>query len=289
MGKKSTIEQDQPHDAIERKILATASAFQVPENLSQYEIWALIERRIAKRPAEKVVSFHFNTFLRIAASFLVFVLAGFAVYQSQEVSIQTAFAEHKTITLIDHSVVELNAASSLTYNKLTWSLTRKVYFTGEGFFSVSKGEKFEVISPNGITWVLGTEFNLISRDSIYRVSCLEGKVRVSNQEASSQVILTPGLKTELKQNRLTTAQPYHDNITSWITGEFYFENTPLNEVLNTLEIQYNISIVTEKDSRTYTGYFTNRNLEEALKLVCLPLQLKYDFTDSTTIKITNNK
>ncbi len=286
MSEKSTIGQDQPNDAIERKILDTVSTFRVPENLSQQEIWSRIESRISERPAAKVITFQFNTFLRIAASVLLFVLAGFGVYQSQGVSIEAAFAEHKTITLPDYSIVELNAGSSLSYNKLTWSLTRKVYFTGEGLFSVTKGKKFEVISPNGITQVLGTAFNLLSRGSTYRVACLEGKVRVSNTEASSQIVLTPGLQTELQQNQLSIARPYNDNITSWKTGEFYFENAPLSEVLNTLELQYNINITAEKNNRTYTGYFTNANLEEALKLVCLPLQLNYMFMDSTTVKIS---
>ena len=48
------------------------------------------------------------------------------------------------------------------------------------------------------------------------------------------------------------------------TGEFYFEMRYLTEVLNTLELQYNITIVAEINNRTYTGYFTNKNLEEAL-------------------------
>lgn len=289
MGNKSTIGPDQPHDAIERKILEITSSFLVPGNLSRQEVWLNIENRIANLPAAKVVSFQLNTFLRIAASVLVFVLAGLAVYQSQEVSLQTAFAERNTITLPDQSIIELNAGSSLSYNKLTWSLTRKVYFTGEGLFSVAKGDKFEVISPNGITQVLGTQFNLISRGALYRVACLEGKVSVRNTEATSQVILTPGLQTELQQNTLSAARSYNSNITSWKTGEFYFDNTPLTEVLATLEVQYNINIIAEKSDRKYTGYFTNGNLEEALKLVCLPLQLHYDFTDSMTIKISTKK
>jgi len=289
MGKKSTIGQDQPHEALKRKILDTASSFRVPENLSKQEIWMHIGSRITERPTAKVVIFHFNTFLRIAASVLLFIVAGFAIHQSQEVSVQTAFAEHKTITLPDYSTVQLNAGSSLTFNKLIWSLTRKVYFTGEGLFSVAKGDKFEVISPNGMTQVLGTEFNLISRGSIYRVACLEGKVRVSNTEASSHIILTPGLQTELQQNLLSAARSYNENITSWKTGEFYFENAPLTEVLTTLELQYNINIAAGKDNRTYTGYFTNSNLEEALKLVCLPLQLNYEFINSTNVKISTKK
>lgn len=289
MSNKSTIGQDQPNEEIERKILKTASLFRVRENLSQQEIWSRLESRITERPAAKVIAFQFNTFLRVAASLLLFVLAGVAVHQSQEVSIQTSLAEHKTIILPDHSTAELNAGSSLAYNKLTWSLSRKVYFTGEGLFSVAKGDKFEVISPNGITQVLGTEFNLISRGPIYRVVCLEGKVLVSNINTSSGVILTPGLQTELQQNHLSSPHTFNKNITSWKTGEFYFENAPLTEVLNTLELQYNINIQAEKNNRTYTGYFTNRNLEEALKLVCLPLQLNYDFADSTTIKISTKK
>jgi len=289
MSNKSTIGQDQKNEEVERRILDTSSTFRVPQNLSQQEVWSSIESKIAERSAAKVITLQFNTFLRIAASVLLFIVAGFVVYQSQEVFVKTAFAECKTITLPDHSIVTLNAGSVLGYNKLTWSLTRKVYFSGEGLFSVAKGGKFEVISPNGITQVLGTEFNLISRGSIYRVACLEGKVRVSNPETFSQIILTPGLQTELQKNTLSIAQPYNENITSWKTGEFYFENAPLKEVLTTLELQYNITIVAESINHKYTGYFTNNNLEEALKLVCLPLHMDYKFTDSKPLKISPKK
>lgn len=288
MSKKSTIGQDQQNEELERRILNIASTFRVPENSSQRQVWSSIESRI-DRPTAKVIDLQFNTFLRIAASVLLFVVAGFAVHQSQKVSVLTAFAEHKTITLPDHSIVVLNAGSKLEYNKLTWSFARKVYFTGEGFFSVAKGDKFQVISPNGVTQVLGTQFNLISRGSIYRVACLEGKVRVSNPETSSQIILTHGLQTELQQENLSAAKPYNETIASWKTGEFYFENAPLTEVLATLELQYNIAVTVENTNRTYTGYFTNNNLDEALKLVCLPLHLDYEFTDSTSLKISPKK
>ena len=39
------------------------------------------------------------------------------------------------------------------------------------------------------------------------------------------------------------------------------------------------------DGRLYTGRFSNKNLEEALQLVCLPMGLNFTIMDTGVVKI----
>jgi ferric-dicitrate binding protein FerR (iron transport regulator) len=229
-------------------------------------------------------------YLKIAASLLFLVIAAATLYSLQDVSIHTAKGELKTIVLPDHSTVILNAGSFLHYNSIAFYFIRKVRFSGEGFFSVAKGSTFDVASINGSTQVLGTQFTILSREHRYEVSCIEGKVRVRNSDRTSTVILTANLQIRSIGKKFGTSKNFNPElITAWKQGEFYFENASLAEVLNTLELQYNVSISHRVDTaRRYTGYFTNHNLEEALKLVCLPLRLNYKILQKDQIQISTN-
>lgn len=232
------------------------------------------------------ISVDFRFYLKLAASLCIVVLAGFAVYNFQEVDIATARGEHQQVVLPDNSTVELNAGSSLTYNTFLFAFSRKIYFAGEGFFSVMKGSRFEVVSQQGTVEVLGTQFNILSRRDTYEVACAKGKVKVTNSTNVSGVLLTAGLKTSLLDKKLGEPSTFQPEATAWRNGEFYFDNSPLSEVLSTLELQYDVKIYFDGSTdRSYTGYFRANNLEESLKLVCLPLALEYQILNKKEIKL----
>lgn len=239
-------------------------------------------------PGRKEIRVDFSLYLKIAASLCIIALAALTLYNLQDVNVLTGRGEHQLITLPDQSTVLLNAGSTLQYNTFLFAFTRKLHFTGEGLFSVVKGSRFKVVSPQGAVEVLGTQFNILSRKNTYEVACLEGKVKVTNLTNTSRVILTSGLNTALMNKNLKQPEAFKSEITAWQNGEFYFENSPLSEVLTTLELQYDIKIHFDGPSaRSYTGYFTANNLEESLKLVCLPLDLDYEVLNNKEIKISN--
>jgi transmembrane sensor len=278
----------QHSENIKNVILMTAARFSVPNGKTCAEAWVQFEKTALFHIAEaKQVHFESATYLKLAASLLIFLLASFSVYTLSRVQVTTARGEQRRIELPDHSMVILNAASALQFNRLAFWFTRKIKFDGEGFFSVQKGSAFEVISNHGATQVLGTQFNVVARGEHYEVTCVEGKVSVSTEKAS--VVLAAGQQTRsVRQQELLPPQSLKDDVTAWQRGEFYFENAPLNQVLGTLELQYNITIHFTGDiTRVYTGYFTNQNLDEALKLVCLPLQLKYTVDNKEEVTISN--
>ena len=67
----------------------------------------------------------------------------------------------------------------------------------------------------------------------------------------------------------------------WQAGEFYFNHQPIEDVLEELQRQFNIEIQFEgSGSQEFSGYFTNKNLETALDMICLPLGLQYQKTGS---------
>ena len=72
-----------------------------------------------------------------------------------------------------------SAGSELNYNASKWGEKRELELKGEAFFDVEKGKRFDVNTELGKISVLGTEFNVLSRDSIFKVSCYEGLVQVT--------------------------------------------------------------------------------------------------------------
>ena len=73
----------------------------------------------------------------------------------------------------------LNSKSTITFNKHNWDTNRTLELNGEAFFDVEKGNTFTVKTSQGNVSVLGTEFNVNASVDFFRVSCYEGKVKVS--------------------------------------------------------------------------------------------------------------
>ena len=100
------------------------------------------------------------------------------------------------------------------------------------------------------------------------------------------VTLTKGLFTKLEQNALAEAKPFEDKKTTWRDGDFYFESEPLSVVMEELERQFDIEITLQGDSsRLYTGYFSNKNQDEALDMVFKPMSLTYQRESDNKITV----
>jgi transmembrane sensor len=289
MGNYKQIENGS--NSLRERVLQVSAAFMVPSGISRIDAWPPLEKKItAAVPGRKEIKVDFSLYLKIAASLCIIALAALTLYDLQEVHVLTGSGEHKLISLPDHSTVLLNAGSTLQYNTFLFAFTRKIHFTGEGIFSIVKGSRFKVFGQHGVVEVLGTKFNVRSRRNAYEVSCLEGKVKVTSLENTSPVILTAGLSTALENKKLKPAVAFKSEIIAWKNGEFYFDNSPLSEVLETLELQYDIRIhFDDSTTRSYSGYFTAINLDEALKLVCLPLDLEYEVLSQKEVNISNKK
>ncbi|WP_052467011.1 FecR family protein [Psychroserpens damuponensis] len=210
----------------------------------------------------------------IAAS-VVLLIGLFFILGDDIVTLETNYGDQKTMVLLDGSEVILNSKSTLTYNKDDWEHNRTLNLKGEGFFKVKKGSAFTVITDNGTVTVLGTQFNVNSQHDLFEVRCFEGKVRVKSNDDTFVLLPTNTVRRingfAAEQWESTSANP------SWLEGESTFKSVPLKYVITSLESQYNIAIDTTNinSNLIYTGSFTHKDLNTALKTVFNSLQIRF--------------
>lgn len=254
------------------------SDLRVPSGRSKEQAWQAILEKLEEKSNTRTIPL-IQIALRIAASLIILIAIGGSIWiwGYGEVDIYCPKGQHITQLLPDSSKIQINADTRISYNKVLWFASRKIYIKGEALFKVKKGKKFDVIADMATTSVLGTTFDVYARDGRVKVSCIEGRVSVKNNNSNSKVVLTAGLHTQTVKSELTkpTETIKHEDLT-WPNGEFYFSNTPLIDVFKEIERQFNVDIILKNTGRRfYTGYFKNNDLNEALRLVCIPMGLSY--------------
>jgi len=266
-------------------------SFCVPAKSDKEEIWKRISNSIGQDKVVAIVPL-WKRSLRVAAILLPLMVVTSAglIYFKGKTQINTPMGQQVTVLLPDSSSVTLNADSHLKFNSSTWFLFRSVELSGEALFRVKKGKTFSVEAAGTTTQVLGTVFNVFSRNSEVRVNCFEGRVRVTSNKSKTSVILEHGHTTKLSKAELTPPTKFsNENAASWTNGEFQFIDEPIGKVFEELARQFAVQIVINTNSnRLYTGYFNNQNLEEALNLVCQPMGLTWEIKEKV-ITININK
>lgn len=253
--------------------------WQLPEGKSTDQAWQSLSQRIEQG---RVVEMPQRQWWRYAAAAAVVIgLATFFLWPatSEHLAIRTALGEHRTVALPDGSEAELNAGSSLE-----WMADRSIQLSGEAFFKVKKGSTFTVHTAQGKVEVLGTSFNVLSRDGEFEVACETGRVAVS--AGSSRVEITPGKSIALINGALVLGT-FDTPVSSWTAGKFAYQEEPLQNVLSELERQFNVRIsAPDVQNRFYTGAFEGDDLNAALAAVCVPMALKYKVVDAHNVLIT---
>lgn len=256
----------------------------------EQELKKLHAKKIAK--PGKIIQMRRYKWLAAAASIAIIVGVGSLFFFNQnsigeEISVATLQTEKKTITLPNKSTIDLNIASSITYHTENWEKERKVKLKGEAFFDITKGKPFTVETNSGTIEVLGTTFNIRERNDYIEIVCYSGKVKVTDKN-SETIVLSKGNSTRIVSGNLQTDwNPDSSNEPSWISGESTFEDVPLENVVRELENQYGVKIRRSSNfnNRVYSGAFTHDNIEEAARMVFLPMQIEYKIQSDSMIVI----
>lgn len=271
-------------------------SYRVPEGKERSEVWEAIFEKLGNESLKqeskaRVLQLTFTRVVVAASVLVATILASYIYfYRMGNVNVQLARGQHGVVYLPDSSKVTLNAESRLAYNQNRWFFDRDVSLTGEALFEVTKGQRFRVLTPGATTTVVGTVFNVFSRNGMVKVTCFDGKVKVVAANSKSQTLLTIGMEANTMGYTLQVKKAEAIEVASkptWINEEFFFQNAPLNSVVEELERQFDVDIFLDTDSsRFYTGYFKRTNLAEALNLVCIPLDLKWSYSGEVIV-ITN--
>ncbi|NOR74253.1 MAG: DUF4974 domain-containing protein [Draconibacterium sp.] len=268
----------------EEKILKMTNELIPPSGKPENEVLDSLLDKIEQSAPTKI--FKFKKLIQAVAAIIILLLSIYSVnsYLSNEI-IKTQFAKQTEITLPEGTKVTLNADSKLKWSNNQFEKDRQLTLKGEAYFDVIKGDEFIIKTKLGTVEILGTQLNVFSRDNIFWVSCISGKVKVSANN-KHQIIL-PGEIVELTQQGLIkTIDNNIKKTTSWKEGIFYFEDKPLISIFAELERQFDVSIQYKKlEDRLITVSFSNKKLSEALDIICIPMGLNYEVDNNQKVRI----
>ncbi len=233
------------------------------------------------KPVAKVIWMQPAFRYAVAASVVLITVIAFLL-QPNLTRVSTGFGEQEIAFLPDGSEVRLNSSSSIAYDADEWQENRTVKLVGEAFFNVKKGSDFVVNTEGGNVKVLGTSFNVRSRNNTLEVVCFTGKVNVSSTKTDED--LTPGMGLRLNQGVLERSWTKTlGELPSWINGITNLEDVPLQEALNELTDVFGVEIDYDNtlDSLLFNGAFPNNDAEAAIKLVLEPLNIRYTFESNS--------
>lgn len=234
---------------------------------------------------------------RAAAAFALLAAASIIIYWNsfRMTEFHTDFGERMAITLPDHSQVTLNGNSTLRYNK-AWSgeTDREVWIDGEGFFAVQHTphhRKFIVHTSGELdVQVLGTKFNVKSREQRSEVMLTEGKVRLDMPDSKvAPVFLKPGELATMADKKLSKRVVKQKQYTSWLTYTLLFDRTPLHDVADLLKDTYGIEVSFSEESlqtRELSGEISSAHGDDILYAIAETFNLKVE-RDGKTVKISS--
>jgi ferric-dicitrate binding protein FerR (iron transport regulator) len=264
------------HIDFERDFFKKAS---IQYSKSKEDVWADMESKLTEMPESKILKIDFMKVIRYSAAAVLIIGLGLSsFFRLYSVSVYCPNGQHTKVELPDGSKITLNANSELTYHPYWWRFSRKLDFKGEGFFEVTKGKKFIVVSEKALTTVLGTSFNIYFRDNEYRVNCFTGKVMVNTINNESTVLVKNEYTIVDKANKLVKSKDdiSNKNSIAWINNEFVFTSMPLQEIYEEIERQYDIVISGKENVVGISSFNSSRgsSAEEIINLIGKPHGVK---------------
>jgi len=184
------------------------------------------------------------------------------------------------VTLMDGTIVFLNAGSKLIYPKVFDTDVRIVTLIGEAYFKVSHDAvKPFIVQSNEIrTHVLGTSFNInaYTENQDIKVTVLTGKVgvyHVNQNDHPSTNFITANQQVVYNKAKGQLYKTEHNvdakKLVAWANSEMVFNNSLLSAVITDVERHYDIKVVIPKQLKNcrITADFENSDLDKVLKIL----------------------
>ncbi|MCW9707987.1 FecR family protein [Fodinibius salsisoli] len=208
-----------------------------------------------------------------------------------------------TIEISDGSQITLNSNTKLRYAPEQLNAdTIEVWLNGEGYFSITRNPRgqrrsFIVHTSEGNVEVLGTRFNVSTRDQQTNVVLEEGKVGLelkdSTQQARDSYVMRPGeLAVLSKDNKEIGVQAVDPALyTSWTNHKMMFDRTALEKIAKDIEHTYGVDIQVDGSSlksEKISGSVNNPDLQTLLDGLSEALDIEIRRTNNH-ITISRNK
>jgi len=210
--------------------------------------------------------------------------------------VQTPYGQTESVLLPDGSQVVLNANSTLSYPE-EWAkgADRQVWLKGEAHFTVqpqpATRAKFTVITDDLSIHVLGTVFNVYSRQQGTEVTLEKGKVTLDlknqpDKRASHQMQPGEQVRFSARTGELIEEQVDATALNSWKDGIIFFDGITLGELGEIITETFGVSVEFQNPARSrqmITGAGPADDLGLLLKTVEKAFDTQIEKQDSVLI------
>lgn len=185
---------------------------------------------------------------------------------------RTGIAESLNVDLPDGSTVWLGARSTLVCPHAFAGATRSVTLSVEGYFHVRHDASHPFLVQAGMltTRVLGTTFYISAYEGDKpSVTLVEGRVAVTSQGA--RAVLSAGQEASWQGGRLDVQTVDTYPCTQWARGYFYFNDTPMLDIMGAIARWYHKTVVFENDAAMHVRLHFVASRKESLQRIAAQL------------------
>lgn len=224
----------------------------------------------------------------IAASILIILGISSLVFILSVKDFTSQINSQETVLLPDDSKVILAQNSKFQFNNWFWNFDRTTKLNGQAYFEVAKGKTFTVKTNFGKVKVLGTRFDVKSRDSIFKVVCYEGSVKVTFKDEDNILkkgqFITYQNGIKLEQSNIYNEKP------EWISKTHQFKGVSLSEVMQQLEQDYQIEVdITQvSEDKRFSGTLPSDSLSLALDILSKTYQMNFSVINENKFIFVDN-
>lgn len=254
-----------------------------------------IEEVVAFRPHQgKLRSLFANRWLRVAASFLLLVVASYTIWYvvitNSKIKQTIAVNDIEKLILNDGTIVWLHKGSKLIYYQKTEAGIRHAELVGEALFEVAKdpNNPFAIECGDITVRVLGTSFSLKTDKESIELKVLTGKVNLSSAVDKIGVDVVTNEKAIYTRygeiEKISLSSDDIATITASTEYDMKFQNTSMDKVFEKIQKKFDVQLTIESKQLTkcrVTGDFTDRSLDGTFQMLSELMELEYKISGTT--------
>lgn len=205
--------------------------------------------------------------------------------QLAEVCVSTPKGSISEVTLPDGSKVWLNANSKIEYSNDFGTGNRNVKLTGEACFDVKKNKElpFCVNSKSASLKVLGTKFTFrdYPEDKCMTVQLIRGHVDIMSSKTGKHMEMLKNEKMTINKatGSMDKRKTDASKSDSWIHGDLFFDEMPMEQIAKVLERTYNVRIEVTPQMRNKAFYLSfnsaGQTISDVLKTMAETNRMKF--------------
>ena len=273
----------------EKLIWDLCSKIEYKKAPSKQDVWMRLEQQIEistqpqKIKTYKIPIFKKTLLPRLITAFFITILISIpTIKMLNTVNIHSGYGHKtKTVSLNDGTKVHLNAGTTLSYSKNFNSTSREVTLNGEAYFEVEKGSSpFIILTDLAKVTVLGTKFNVRSREDGFEIGVNEGKVKIENKTKSIDLKKGEQVDISIDQPKIISVSKVSNFYPGWKNNKLICDNSSLEKICKELERRYDIKIQFQDNLQkniTISGIIdlSPNNLDSVLSSISLLSKRKF--------------